>query len=93
MEHYSAGIEQPHAPVLFMSNHSPHFKSPFMLKHVNDRFCTVAMLPSKKLTYWPIHDDQHDHDGPLLKTYDNMLHNKLLPSTYNGNITVVALLV
>ena len=30
-------------------------------------------------------------DGPLLKTYGNMLHNKLLPSTYNGNITVVGI--
>ena len=29
--------------------------------------------------------------GPLLKTYDNMLHNMLLPSTYNGNITVVGI--
>ena len=30
-------------------------------------------------------------DGPLLKTYDNMLHNKLLPSTYNGSIIVVGI--
>ena len=24
--------------------------------------------------------------GPLLNTYDKMLHNMLLPSTYNGNV-------
>ena len=29
--------------------------------------------------------------GALLKTYDNMLHNKLLPSAYNSNITVVGI--
>ena len=76
----------------FMSKHSTHYRSPFMPKLVNDRFCTGAMVLSKKLwrSAWPI---KILVMGLCWKLMTTCCTTCFLLSAYNGDIwfTVVGM--